>query len=103
MKIKAELLPLSGKYYGTEIHLKNEDGSQAEFIVWVNRISDGKPSEREQRAHTEQLVRYGYSDTEIENDPDLAYEICDDHYETQDALEICKVLVDAINKAEFNG
>jgi hypothetical protein len=96
MKIKARIADIDRKYYGTEIVLTSEEGRTAYFTVWVNSISDYTPSEREIDHVGEDGKFYYYED-----DGELfEYEICDDHYETQTAYNICKVIVEALNNAE---
>lgn len=83
-QIEAEIIPLGGKYYGTDIRLETDDGREAYITVWVNKVSDYKPSERELEGWDEER--------------DGPYEICDDHYETKTGFEISKCIVEAINK-----
>jgi len=95
MKIQARIAPNDRKYYGTTIELENEEGTKAEFQVWVNGIGDYTPSEREY--DVEKDGRFY-----VEEDGELyEYEICDDHYETAAALKICKKIVEAINGIEI--
>jgi len=97
MKIKAEIMPNDRKYYGTEIQLTNEEGKTASFVVWVNSISDYVPSEREIDFVGEDGKFYWRD----EHDNSVwEYEICDDHYETQTALNICNKIVEALNGTE---
>jgi hypothetical protein len=87
-KLVAELVPLGGKYYGTEIVLINDEtNTKAYFQVWINEISDYRPSERELRGWDEQ-----------ENGP---YEICDNHYETDTAYKVCLAIEKALNGLEI--
>lgn len=60
--MKAELKPLIGKYYGTEIEIDFEDGGEKETIILWNH--DTEPSIRE-------LERYGYSQTQWENNVEV--------------------------------
>lgn len=80
---RAEIAPLSGKYYGSRINLIGPDDEKDLIEVWLS--GDHKPSERELEAWDED--EYG------------PYEICDSHYETQFGYEVCKLIVGAINDA----
>lgn len=83
-KITAELAPLEGKYYGTKIILRNPEGSEAWILVWVNRVGNYKPSERELESLEE----------------GEEYEVCDDHFESETSLNICRKIVAALNEQE---
>lgn len=79
----AKLEPLGGKYYGSHITLQGPDEHDRDLIeVWVS--GDHDPSERELEGWDED--EYG------------PYEICDSHYETAFGYEVCKIIVDAINR-----
>ena len=83
MKLRAELLPLTGKYYGSRIALKNEDGRiDDQIVIWI--MGDCTPSERELAGHDE--AEYG------------PYEVCDSHFESTLGYEVCKLIVEAINE-----
>lgn len=65
--MRAELIPLDGKYYGTEIRLDFEDGGKEEFIIlWES--GDNNLSEREieqngftkEQYHNNELVDDGH-------------------------------------------
>lgn len=96
MKIHAELKPLSGKYYGSEIALTNENGGEALIQVWINGVGDNIPSERELGDHYHQNDQGQWID-----EHGYGYEICNDHYESQIALQVSQAIVDAINSREF--
>lgn len=103
MKLRAEILPIDRMYYGTRIELTAEDGSQAEFHVWINAISgDYAPSSREYDFIGRDGKFYVRYDHEFGTDEDLAdeYEIRNNHYETAAALKVCEAIVAAINGLE---
>ena len=74
----AKILPLDGKYYGTRIELNSGYG----FKVWIEDWDTCQVSIRE-----------------IENgwDSDMGM----DHVEHQLCLDICNVIVDALNRAGY--
>ena len=78
--LRAELGPLGGKYYGTEIELYENDCFLTTLTIWV--MGDGSPSERE-----------------IELWAPDEFEACDSHYESALGYKVCKLIVDAINNA----
>lgn len=96
MKIKAEILPNDRKYYGTVIKLTNEEGREAHIEVWINGISNYLPSKRE----VDFIGEDGKPYIRDEDGEVFEYEICDDHYETQTAFDICKKIVEALNGME---
>lgn len=104
--IKAEILPLEGKYYGTKIEISyepDEDGSllPIEFTVWTGS-EPHRPSTRE--------IEYGgYTEEDWQNNilidhiwggkvniQDLPY-FHESHMETQGDYLKAKTLVDIIN------
>lgn len=83
LPVRAELLPLKGKYYGSEIALYDAEGDHTDTIqVWVFG-NDYTPSERELEGWDEE--EYG------------PYEVCDSHFESRLGYEICQRIVKAIN------
>lgn len=92
--MKAELMPLEGKHYGSII--KITDGKfRTEIKVWHN--ADYTPSDRE-------LADYGATREDWDNNRkvDGCVPICDDliadcHFESQWQYELCLLIVDAIN------
>jgi hypothetical protein len=72
-KLQASILPLNGKYYGTQIQITNPWGT-TDITIWDN--ADFTPSERESEG-----------------------EICDSHFESKYSFELAKYLVDCINNA----
>ena len=80
--MNAELLPLDGKYYGTQVLLK--DGKNVCNIpIWFSQHS--KPSKRQLEAW-DNLT-----------DEELSDLISDAHFETQENLKIAEIIVNAIN------
>lgn len=94
-KLTAKLVPNDRKYYGTIIELEVEGRQPASIEVWINSVSDGKPSSREY-----DFERDGkFYTVDPEYGPE-EYEICDDHYETATALQVCNKIVEALNGME---
>jgi hypothetical protein len=85
--LRADLAPLEGKYYGSKIVLRTDDGHEEWIMVWVNSVTDFTPSERELEGWD--VEEYG------------EYEVCDNHYETQGAYLICKRIVETLNGMEL--
>jgi len=100
--MKAYIEELSGKYYGTEITVDFEDGSETTFRIWN---SNGNPSDRELATwgHTRrqweenELVDNGWDGKSRIRSLDL---LSDSHYEDQRTYELAKLIVDSINKGE---
>lgn len=108
--MKAKILPLKGKYYGTEIVVKfepNELGERAwsyetTFKLW---LSDGEPSVRELESWNitqEQWDNNELVDSEWDGkihvrDMDI---LCDSHYESKATYRLAKLIVNAVNNAE---
>lgn len=80
--MKAKLRPLNGKYYGTEIEIDFQDGSDKEVIKFWN--TDGfEPSIREI--------------SDCDDEESIKEIMCDSHFESKLTYErACKV-IDAIN------
>lgn len=93
--MKAELAPLSGKYYGTGISITSDDPefSEGYFLIWIG--GNNKPSERELEGYEFKDGKWQFYDKEL--DDWFEYEICDNHYETETSLKIAKLTIDAIN------
>lgn len=95
MTLVAKLEPLSGKYYGTEVTITNTELQiDSTFRVWINQIGNYKLSKRELEARECTQDDYGVWREEWRN----IYKIYDTHCETEIALEVCEVIVDALNK-----
>lgn len=96
--MKARLLPLEGKYYGTRVQIELGPRNVAEISVWH---SDGKPSERECATWgctqadwvNDRLIDGGWGGKE----PARRVFPCDSHYESQTSFEIAEKIVNAIN------
>lgn len=95
--MKAKILELSGKYYGTEIEVIFNSGEETTFEVWH---STGVPSERS-------LSELGCTIDDWKSNKSIddgwggkcsvREMICDSHYESQETYELCKFIVDCIN------
>ena len=101
--MKASLLPLEGKYYGTVIYVSSA-GHETTFEVWDS--ADYQPSDRE-------LARAGVTRQQYDDNAILSYEdfggevypvsarerceVCDSHFESQWTYELAKKIVAAIN------
>lgn len=107
--MKAKLLPLDGKYYGTEI--KVSDGVHTRILnVWIDpTVSEPSDRELEGICTIEQWRANEMLDTSetviwrAEEWPDgipakEACEICDQHYESREGLAFAQKIVDAINR-----
>jgi hypothetical protein len=86
MRIKANIEPLKGKYYGTEIKL-DLDGEEHFFKIWIEGLE--------------------FSERELKNCNDckrrqLDCFVCFDHFHTeyQVCYDVCKAIVDKINGIE---
>ena len=98
--MKAKILPLKGKYYGTIISITDHAGKVHEIKFWDN--GDFTPSDRELERHgftREQwqenvLVESGWG---IREPVQQVLEICDSHFESQKTYKLCLQIVDAIN------
>ena len=95
--MKAALLPLGGKYYGTRIDITDGAAKIGSIDLW---FSDYTPSDRE-------LEVYEWDNNSVEvddgwggkckiRDADL---FPDSHHETVKTLEVARIIVDAINGA----
>lgn len=83
--MKAEILPLEGKYYGTKIIII--DGKENTLIeIWH---SDGHdPSKR-------QLEQDGYNNVEKWKNDDCG---CDSHYESDWTYKLANIIIEAVNE-----
>lgn len=105
--MKAEIAPLEGKYYGTEIRIiglpfpcTNYNGTCA-FTIWYS--ANYQPSDRE--LDKAGITREDYNNNSLiecgdgETLPARAFlEICDSHFESQFTYELAQLIVHAINK-----
>ena len=87
--MKAELLPLKGKYLGTRILLTFDDcGDPSEVVIWDQ--DDHTPSERE-------ISGRGLSGTQ---DSELMQYFTHPHYENVTSLNRAKQIIYAIDKPD---
>lgn len=86
--MKAELIALQGKYYGTQIALKYKGAhsNESTIKIWISG-ENTNPSER-------QIKKDGYSSLEEWLKESGEY----DHMETQSCYELCRDIVEMINK-----
>ena len=99
--MKAKLKPLNGKYYGTEIEIEFEDGSDNEVIKFWN--TDGfEPSIRELESNgitqkqwdNNELIDNGWDGKSKAKEMDI---ICDSHFESKLTYERALAVVSALN------
>jgi len=100
--MKAELLPLKGKYYGTRIDITDGETRIGPIDLW---FSDYTPSDRELEVYGVTREQWDNNSVEIDDgwggkckvrDADL---FPDSHHETVKTLEVARIIVDAINGA----
>lgn len=98
--MKAELLPLNGKYYGTKIKVFFDDGGTTTLELWY---TDGEPSTREIESwgHTQKewdenalVDNWGCGKERIK---EMDYR-CDSHYESKTTYDLAQLIVSAINE-----
>lgn len=102
-KIKAALLPLNGKYYGTEIQLSHPDGYEYTIKLWNN--GSYEPSDRELDSIC--TIEEWRNNTILQHEDKVYYpfgilakeavEICDSHFESRETYEIALELINKIN------
>jgi hypothetical protein len=86
--MKAELKPLAGKYYGTEIEITDGPLKDLSFKLWK---STGNPSDRE-------LEKNDYTREQLDKKKELLMDlICDCHYESQETYQLAKDIVGFLN------
>lgn len=88
--MKAKILPLKGKYYGTEIIIEHDGDKEYYIKLWGGDDRDEynyKPSEREVACAREYA----------EDDEDVFEYIDFSHMESVTTYRIAKLIVDAIN------
>jgi len=78
--MKAELLPLSGKYYGTEIKITDDYGYEYKIELWNS--GNDTPSVRE-----------------LDGDSIENYVVYDNHFENKNTYELACKIVNLINKS----
>jgi len=96
--MKAELVELEGKYYGTEVVIMDDDPNFQNGMIQIWVMGNWKASSRELESLrdniTDELER---EPTDKEWEDEQADYFCDSHYETETSLEIATKLVEAIN------
>jgi hypothetical protein len=98
--MKAKIMPLRGKYYGTEIKIFDEDGTD-EIKLWDS--GDFIPSERELKACGLTLKQWvDNEEVALDDGKTLAkakdiLEICDSHFESDLTYKRALKIVTAIN------
>ena len=97
--MKAKMLPLSGKYYGTRIEIRYGLSTQV-ITLWDN--GNFKPSIR-------QIERLGYTKEQYDNNELVddgwsgkctvkeAMGICDSHFESETTYEFARQIVKKLN------
>jgi len=83
--MKATILPLANKYYGTIIQLQ-EDDAVAEIKVWTHLMNSTKPSRR-------QMKSWGVKTLKEAQEQDF---LCDTHYETDFDYKLAKAMLQGI-------
>ena len=104
--MKAELLPLSGKYYGTKIRVVDDDGFGFEIKLWNS--GNFEPSDREldgvctigEWRNNKILPLVNSWTGEIGVSAKEVIEICDSHFESRVTHRMVVNLVDKINQNE---
>lgn len=97
--MKAKLLPLEGKHYGSKIEITDGEIST---IVTVWERGDGTPSERELALHgitkdqwdRNDMVDNGWGGTERVRELDM---ICSSHFESEWQYQLCKKIISAFD------
>lgn len=97
--MNAKLLPLKGKYYGTEIEITDDRGTAHIITLWDN--GSYVPSERELdgiseddwRANVVQYVDPDYGEIRAQD----VVEVCDSHFESKETYELALSIMSAIN------
>ena len=97
--MKAQLLPLNGKYYGTIIRITHDDGETDEIKVW---LSGRIPSDREfdnyctrEQWESNQMIMCS-DNYEMEAKEYIGPWDC--HFENEESLKVSKTIVEAINE-----
>ena len=106
-KVKARLLPLNDKYYGTEIVIVDDYGF--EYYVSLCNPGNWEPSDRELDGIC--TIEQWRNNDWLPNITDgwtgkkgiyakEAVDLCDDHFESRNTYELARKLVELINKGE---
>lgn len=99
--MKATLMPLIGKYYGTKIELRFDNGDREHIKLWNS--GDYEPSIREIKSwgytqeqwDNNEIIESGYDGTGPIRSLGL---ICDSHFESKLTYERAMKIVNAINE-----
>lgn len=104
MKMEAKILPLEGKYYGTNVEITT---GRADYILelWSGLNGSGEPSDREldgictieQWRRNEVLPIQNSWTGEIGVPAQEAFEVCDSHFENRHDYAVAQELVRRIN------
>ena len=93
--MKATILPLHGKYYGTKIRVIDDDNNISVIIVWNQE--DDEPSDRELRGRcTIEEWRKNYFFVE-------SIDLDSGHFESRDTLGFAEEIMNAINSNNKEG
>ena len=101
--MKAELLPLKGKYYGTKVKVTNDNGSEYFLTFWSGECRE--PSDRELkgqctieqwRDNEELPIEDGWGNPTTRACDLVACDSC--HFESRETYATAKELVDLVNK-----
>lgn len=102
--MKAELLPLSGKYYGTRILITDDKGYQYEIKLWNS--GSWEPSDRELESGGISIEQWRSNEIiKVGNDTISAkelVEISDSHFESRETHELANELISLINVNKCN-
>jgi hypothetical protein len=82
-KYRAKILPLEGKYYGTNINIETPEG-ETKIQIWF--MGSWEPSKRQLEYDSVPLM--GWRE-------ELFY--CDSHYETKDCYDLAKTICESLN------
>jgi hypothetical protein len=96
--VRTTLLPLEGKYYGTEVETEFNNGTKEIITIWTQK---GEPSERalaEFDLTKEQWNNNQNFDPKLGINDDYADYFPDCHHETEMDLYIAQKLVESLNQ-----
>lgn len=98
MKIKAELLPLIGKYYGSEIEITGEEGYEGRIKVWLPYLEYNREAISKRELDNIEIFEGEDPEEVFENSlPDWDYS----HSENKLTHEVCLAIVEALNGKEL--
>jgi len=93
----AKLLPLEGKYYGTEIEIEFSNSQKEIITIWLRK---GEPSERalaEFDLTTKEWMDNKNFDPSLGIKDDFRDYFCDDHHETEIDLIVANKIIETLN------